>query len=239
MPREVVIDAHCHAGHGDGLSHPSDTHASLARYLPRARAAGIDKTVLLAAFHSDYAVANAEVASIVASDPSRFYAFAFVHPDRDRGRVASLVRGFSGIKAHGYDGKLTREVCEVARAYRMPVLYDVFGDAGIAELLASEYPDVAFVFPHLGSYAGDWKTHRALIDILVRHPNAHTDTSGVRDFDLLVECVQRAGAHKVLFGSDGPQNHPGVELAKVELLRLPPRSRALVLGGNYLRLAGR
>ena len=235
----MVIDAHCHAGHGDGLTGPWDTNASLDRYLPRARAAGIDRTVLLAAFHSDYAVANREVLSIVASDPARFLAFAFVHPQRDAGRVASMVRGFDGIKAHGHDGRLTREICEVARAHRMPVLYDVFGDVSIAELAASEYPDVAFVFPHLGSYAGDWKAHRGLIDVLARHPNAHTDTSGVRDFDLLVETVERAGPHKVLFGSDGPQNHPGVELAKVRLLGLAPDARRLVEGGNLLRLVSR
>jgi predicted TIM-barrel fold metal-dependent hydrolase len=245
VPRDPVIDAHCHAGKGDGLTGPWDTDASLVRYLPRARAAGIDRTVLLAAFHSDYAVANRGVADIVASDPDRFLGFAFVHPDRDRGRVDAMVGtavreyGFVGIKAHRHDGRLTREVCEVARKYRLPVLYDVFGDVTIAELVAPEYPDVAFVFPHLGSFPDDWKVQRALIDVIARHPNAHTDTAGVRNFDLIVEAIERAGAHKVLFGSDGPQLHPGVELAKVRLLGLAPAAERLVLGGNLLRLISR
>ena len=54
----MIIDCHVHAGTGDGLTGPWDTRADLARYLQRARAAGIDRSVLFAAFHSDYAIAN-------------------------------------------------------------------------------------------------------------------------------------------------------------------------------------
>ena len=73
----------------------------------------------------------------------------------------------------------------------------------------------------------------------MRHPNIYTDTSGVRRFDLLEQAVRRAGARKVLFGSDGPWLHPAVELAKVRALELPPDDEALVLGGNFLRLTSR
>jgi predicted TIM-barrel fold metal-dependent hydrolase len=51
-----------------------------------------------------------------------------------------------------------------------------------------------------------------------------------------VQAVKRGGAHKVLFGSDGPWLHPGVELHKIRLLRLPPQQEAFVLGQNLLRL---
>src|SRR3712207_7327629 len=37
--------------------------------------------------HSDYALANRAVARIVAADRARRLGFAFVHPERDRGRV--------------------------------------------------------------------------------------------------------------------------------------------------------
>ncbi|TQM36851.1 amidohydrolase family protein [Pseudonocardia cypriaca] len=240
----TIVDCHCHAGTGDGLTGPWDTSAPLRSYLRRADVAGIDRTVLFAPFHSDYAVANREVARIVATDP-RFLGFAFVHPERDRGRVAAMVgeavsvHGFCGIKAHRHDGRLTREVCEVALRYRLPLLYDVMGDIAPLELYATEYPGVAFVVPHLGSFADDWRAQRAFLDLLARHPNVHTDTSGVRRFDLLVEAVRRGGARKVLFGSDGPWLHPGVELAKVHALGLPDHQEQLVLGGNLLRLVSR
>jgi uncharacterized protein len=238
----VIIDCHCHAGKGDGLTGPWDTAAPLAKYMRWARAAGIDRTILFAAFHSDYAIANREVARIVASRPDRFYGFAFVNAERDRGRIGQLVRtavveyGFVGIKVHRYDARLSREICEVARAFRVPVLYDPIGEVSIVELVATEYPDVTFIIPHMGSFSDDWRAQHTMIDYLVRHPNVYVDTSGVRRFELLQEAIQRAGAQKILFGSDGPWLHPGVELAKVKLLGLSPADLRLVLGENLLRI---
>ena len=241
----MIIDCHCHAGKGDGLTGPWDTAAPLENYLRWAAKAGISRTAIFAAFHSDYAVANREVARIVASRPQRFYGLAFVHPARDRGRVRDLVQtaveqyGFVGIKVHRYNSRLTREICDVARAFALPILYDPIGEVSIVELVATEYPDVAFIIPHMGSFSDDWRAQHTLIDYLVRHPNVYTDTSGVRRFELLEQAVQRAGAHKILFGSDGPWLHPGVELEKVRVLGLSPADEELVLGGNFLRLISR
>lgn len=238
----MIIDAHCHAGQGDGLTGPWDTAAPLGKYLRRAAQAGIDRTVLFAAFHSDYAIANRAVARIAARNPDRFYSFAFVHAVHDRGRVYNLIKiavrqyAVCGVKVHRHDARITREICETARAFALPILYDVMGEVSVIELLATEYPDVNFIIPHLGSFADDWRAQQAFIDPLARHPNIYTDTSGVRRFDLLEQAVARAGAHKILFGSDGPWLHPGVELAKVYALNLSPPDRALVLSDNFLRL---
>jgi predicted TIM-barrel fold metal-dependent hydrolase len=238
----MIIDSHCHAGQGDGLTGPWDTDAPLGDYLRWADEAGIGRTVLFAAFHSDYAAANRGVARIVAARPDRFWGYAFVHAARDAGRVAALVReaverlGFRGIKVHRHDARITREVCEAARAWRLPVLYDVMGEVSAVELLAPQYPDVTFIIPHLGSFADDWRAQTAMIDHLVRWPNVYTDTSGVRRFDILQRAVRRAGARKFLFGSDGPWLHPGVELEKVRALRLPPEQERLITSGNLLRL---
>lgn len=240
----VIIDCHCHAGPGDGLTGPWDTRAPLDKHLARARAAGISRTVIFAAFHSDYAVANRIVARIVAARPDLFWGFAFVHARRDKGRIGALVQeavllhGFRGIKLHRYDARISREVCEVAAAWRLPVLYDPMGEVATVDLVAEEYPGVRFIIPHLGSFADDWRAQRGLIDILVRRENVFADSSGVRRFDLLEEAVRRAGARKLLFGSDGPWLHPGVELAKIDALGLEAADRARVLGFNLLRLLG-
>src|SRR4030095_5114981 len=145
---KMIIDCHCHAGKGDGLTGPWDTNAPLENYLQRASRAGINQTVLSAAFHSDYQLANREVARIVRSRPNRFYGFAFVNARNDRGRVRPLVAdavnsfGLVGIKLHRHDAAITREVCESAREFRLPVLYDVVGQVSVVELIAEEYPDV-------------------------------------------------------------------------------------------------
>jgi hypothetical protein len=238
----MIIDSHCHAGKGDGLTGPWDTDAPLGAYLARARRAGIDRTVLFAAFSSDYRSANEQVGGIVSSHPGRLSGYAMVNAGRDAGRIRRVVGeavagwGACGIKIHRHDARITREVCETALSFRLPVLYDVMGETSAIELVAAEYPGVAFIVPHLGSFADDWRAQRVMIDVLARHRNVYTDTSGVRRFDLLAEAVRRAGPHKVLFGSDGPWLHPAVELSKVLALRLPARQQRLVLAGNWLRL---
>jgi uncharacterized protein len=238
----MIIDCHCHAGKGDQTTAPWNTDAPIEPYLRRARAAGINKTVVFGPFHSDYSVANAQVARIVARYPKRLIGFAFVHAARDAGRIFQMVERavkrwrFRGIKLHGYQAMPTREVCEVARAFRLPLLADVVGRAEVVDMLAPQYPDVTFIIPHLGSFADDWRAHQRVIEQLVRYPNVYTDTSAVRRFDYIVEAIHRAGARKVLFGSDGPWLHPGLELHKIRLLRLPPAQEALILGGNALRL---
>ena len=55
--------------------------------------------------------ANEEVGRIVAGRPGRFFGFAFVHAERDRGRILPMVRravddfGFCGIKVHRHDAR--------------------------------------------------------------------------------------------------------------------------------------
>src|SRR5690606_37901905 len=53
---------------------------------------------------------------------------------------------------------------------------------------------------------------------------------------ILAEAVRRAGAGKILFGSDGPWLHPGLELAKVRALKLRPAEERQILGQTLLRL---
>lgn len=237
-----IIDCHCHYGPGDGLNGPWDTRADLSRFLRWSEEAGIRQTNLFPAFHSDYAQANAHVARLVNRLPDRFFGFAFIHPERDAGRVPAMVRQavqqyhFCGIKVHRHDARITREICETARSWALPVLYDPTGEVSTIELVATEYPDVNFIIPHLSSFADDWKAQLNFIPLLERHANVFTDTSGVRRFDLLEMAVRRAGPHKILFGSDGPWLHPGVELEKIFALHLPAEAEALVVGGNFLRL---
>jgi predicted TIM-barrel fold metal-dependent hydrolase len=151
-------------------------------------------------------------------------------------RQAVLGWGFRGVKVHGHDALPTREVCDAARKLRVPILVDVFGQPQAAEMFASQYPEVPFIVPHFGTFADDWRVIRQVIDLIARRANVYADTSGVRQFDLIREAVERAGPRKILFGSDGPWLHPGLELHKIRLLGLPPGPESLILGGNIRRL---
>jgi predicted TIM-barrel fold metal-dependent hydrolase len=238
----MIIDCHCHAGKGDIMTAPWNTAAPLGAYLRRARSAGIKRTVVFPVFQSDYPTGNRDLARLVASLPSRLIGFAMVHAGRNAGQVRDMVQeavlrhGFRGVKVHGSEHMPTREVCEAVREFKVPLLVDVAGKAHVIDMFAPEYPDVSFIIAHLGSFADDWRAHERVVEQLIQYPNVYADTSGVRRFDYLVKAVKRAGPHKVLFGSDGPWLHPGVELYKIRMLGLPVGYERLILGGNATRL---
>jgi len=241
----VIIDCHCHAGEGDRMTVPWNTNAPIKPYLRRARAAGIDKTIVCAAFNSDYFKANTRVARIIAQHPDRLVGFAFVHATRDAGRIRSMLEcavrnwGFRGIKVHGHEAMPTREVCDAARRLKLPMLVDVTSRAEVIDMLAPEYQDVNFIVAHLGSNTDNFRAHQQVVDQIARYSNVYTETSGVRLYDYVVRAVRKAGCRKILFGSDGPWSHPGVEIQKIRLLGLSREDEALILGGNILRLLRR
>ena len=144
----MIVDCHCHAGIGDGLTGPWDTAARIGPYLRRAAQAGIDRTVLFAAFHSDYTAGEPRGRShrrepgATASTASHSCIPSATAAASARSCETAVGRyGFCGIKVHRHDARITREVCEVARAFDLPVLYDVMGEVSVVELLAREYPD--------------------------------------------------------------------------------------------------
>ncbi len=238
----MIIDCHCHAGKGDGLTGPWDTRAGLGEYIKQADQYGIHKTVLFSAFHSNYTIANEAVAKIVLRNRDRFYGFAFVHAERDAGSVFQLVKTaveqykFCGIKVHKYDARISREICSVAHHFSLPVLYDPMGEVPTIEMIAKEYPQVNFIIPHLSTFSDDWRAQREFITVLERRPNIFCDLSGVRRFDVITEALERGGSHKILFGSDGPWLHPGVELEKIRALPLDEMERENIFSRNFLKL---
>jgi predicted TIM-barrel fold metal-dependent hydrolase len=235
----VIIDCHCHLGPGVGLALPGPD--PFARYLTRARAAGIAQSVAFSGFHPDYAAANVVVARAVAASRGRLVGFACIHAARDAGRVAWMAyqaarMGLRGLKVHRRDARITREICVAARRLRWPVLYDPMGEAAVVDDISGSFPDVRFIVPHLGSFDDDVRAQLAVIEVVARRANVWVDTSAVKVFDVLVRALDRLGPGKLIFGSDGPWLHPWLELAKVRALGLAPGDERDVLGGNASRL---
>ena len=187
-------------------------HRGAARWLPAPlRRAGIARSVLFPAFHSDYAVANREIARMVRARPDRFYGFAFVTP-ADRGRIRALIREAVdlGLAASRCTGTMPASPAKSARppGFRCPCSTTSMGETAPAELLARRVPDVDFIIPHLGSFADDWAAQAALIRCWRAPQSLHRHLRRA-PFRSAGRAVRAAGAAKVLFGSDGPWLHPG------------------------------
>lgn len=60
-----------------------------------------------------------------------------------------------------------------------------------------------------------------------------------RGQDFWRKSFNQAGPEKILFGTDAPWLHPGVELSKIWQLRLkhPEQDLQKILSGNFLKLA--
>jgi predicted TIM-barrel fold metal-dependent hydrolase len=71
-----------------------------------------------------------------------------------------------------------------------------------------------------------------------RHPNIVLETSAMPYPAKIREAVERIGAARVIFGSDGPVSSPVLERDKVMIAGLTPEDTALVLGENAAQLLG-
>ncbi len=78
-----------------------------------------------------------------------------------------------------------------------------------------------------GSSPADMEASAAAADM----DNFFLETS-LGNFMHIQETVKKAGASKVIFGSEYPLSHPAVELKKVLLLEITEREREKILGEN-------
>ena len=238
----MIIDSHVHAGSSDTLRHSYDTFEDIRVSLRRMDECGIDKAVILPIGDDGFERHNRETAEIVGQHPDRLVGYAKVSQKQDAGRVEQMLRvafeklGLRGLKLHGDP---TREIMEVMNHYRKPILADVYGEVYGLRYVAEQYPAVPIIIAHMGKFLGFDGAMRQTVLWLVRtYPNLYFDTSSVDEHEWLERTVAEGLAHKMIFGSDGPDLHCGVELARIRFLHLAAEQEAMVLGGTIARLLG-
>ncbi len=238
----MIIDSHVHAGYSDALLHSWDTFEDIQVSLKRMDEHGIDRAIVLPIGSDNYDIHNRQTAEIVARYPKRLLGYAKLSQRQDAGRVEPLLReafeklGLVGLKLHGHPN---REIMEVMARYNKPVLADVFGDVYPLRYVAEQYPSVPIIIAHMGKFLGfDGAMRQATLWLVRTYPNVYFDTSSVCEHEWLERTVAEGLSHKMIFGSDGPALHCGVELSRVKMLNLPKDREAMVLGGTIARLLG-
>jgi predicted TIM-barrel fold metal-dependent hydrolase len=242
----MVIDCLAQVGSGETWQAPKrQVNYTPEQILDRTQEAGIDRLCIMAPRNPSYEKSNREVARVCEKYPDKFIGFAVHSPQREAGRIrAALVAEVKSLGLRGLrvDGHPTREVLEVSAELGIPVIYypDESGGAGPARryhMIATAYPTVNFILPHLGSYRSRrWWAHIEAIDLCKRYPNVHLETSGIAYLKYLIRAAKELPAEKMLFGSCAPELDPRVEIYSVRLLKLSTAQEAEVLGGNIQRL---
>ena len=128
----------------------------------------------------------------------------------------------------------TREVCDAAREFGLPVIVDVAGKAHVIDMFAPEYPDDdRFIVAHIGSFADDWRAHERVVEQMAPLSQRIGRYVGRPAVRLSRAGDQTRGTEQAASGArTGPWLHPELELHKIRLLGLSRRAQALVLGGN-------
>jgi predicted TIM-barrel fold metal-dependent hydrolase len=151
---------------------------------------------------------------------------------------------FRGIKLHPLlDGYHPNEpfvwpFLELLIERDLPVLVHcgtpIFTEPWSIEELITRYEDAKVILGHMGH------TNIVYIDgaiaVASRHPNVWLETSGQPMSSKILEAVEKVGADRVMYGSDGPFHHPKVEQLKVQLSGLDETRLADVMHNTAQRL---
>ena len=213
--------------------------------------AGVDKAAVMTL--TDLPGMNPRGLELIAeacdSFPGRLYGFARLNPgmldaSKDLLKAAITELGFKGLKLHPVStlqhpgGESTIELIRLAGELGVPTLFHC-GDEpmttplSIAEA-AEACPDSTIILGHMGGY---FHVDEAL-DVADRYTNIVLETSAMPYPAKIRTAVERIGAERVIFGSDGPVASPVLELQKVVIAELGERDAALVMGGNAQALLG-
>lgn len=181
--------------------------------------------------------------------PSRLIPYARLNPHADNAALlleeAILDLGMKGLKIHqegvtaaAHHGSIVRLVKKAAE-FNAPILLHS-GDEPLSlpqqfASLAEEAPEATIILAHLGGYH---HTDDA-IRVCEKYENLLVDTSACPYPHKIKEAIERLGAHRVLFGSDGPGCNPKLELQKIMRLGLSEDEQRLVLHDNIASILER
>jgi predicted TIM-barrel fold metal-dependent hydrolase len=241
----VIIDAHLHVDDIPVLGWKLAAADCVRRLDETGIAWGVVMTIVDAPEVNPQALEL--IAEACAAFPGRLEAFARIHPWYGDESVALLERaigelGFKGLKLHPVTtiahpaGDETLRLIRAAAAHNAPTLFHC-GDEPLTTpfaiaLAAEACPEATIILGHMGGYfhADD------AIAAAERHPNLVLETSAMPYPGKICEAVERIGAERVLYASDGPACSPRIEVEKVRLAGLAPEAEQLVLGANAQRL---
>lgn len=260
--QSLVVDSDAQIGTGETWDTPfRPVDYKVEAILARSAEAGIDRSCVMAPRNQMYEAPNKQVARLCAKNPEKLIGLAVHSPQRETGHLRRMLveevksMGLKGVRS---DGHPTRELLDVVAELNIPVIYypDRSAPTRVANsnasapqqapglfqsyfMMATAYPSVKFIMPHLGSFGtAVWWAHVEAIDLVKRFPNVYVGTSGVISHKYLEMATRELSAERIIFGSSAPELDPRVEIFAVKLLKLPESSKALVLGGNMQRLLG-
>ena len=233
----LKIDAHSHAGEGAAKW-------SGQQDVDRMDTIGVVKTVIFpfteGFFH------NEDIPKYVAENPDRLIPFCSVNPWNFHTAADELEKcykeGFKGLKLHptlcGFrlsDHKLVDPLFEITQTYGGVII--VHGSADLYncplefDRMARRFPKVPLLMAHCGFF---WEWELA-IELAMENDNLYLETSRVPGFETS-KIIEKLGAEKVIWGTDGPFCDYEWEYKKIERYAKTEHDFDMIMGGNIANL---
>lgn len=254
----AAIDVHGHYGiYTDGKSELGDwcMSATAAEVAQRGRKLNIEFTVvssllsLLPRFGADASAGNDEASRLVPVTPGLLQ-WVVINPLQPK-TYEQAARALKsphcvGVKIHpeehGYHiGRFGREIFDFCAPYKTVILthsgeYNSMPDDFIP--FADEHPELSLILAHIGCSSDGEPGRQVRAVTKSRHGNIYADTSSSRSvYPKLIEwAVQEAGVEKVLFGTDTPLYHIGMQRARIEHADLTFVQKRKILRDNAWEL---
>ncbi|MBQ2955506.1 MAG: amidohydrolase family protein [Clostridia bacterium] len=239
-----IIDAHNHLG--PYFNFPVYRQGSAESMLERADTMGVSKICVSAhaAIGPNMVWGNDEAERAAAYCPERVFAYVGVKPCSEREMLDEIekrfaAKGFIGLKLHpGLHGVQVADnsyipAIEYAEKHSLPVLIHTWSHADVSDLdgLSTRFASVPFIIAHMGG-APDVLDHA--LDVMRRRENVFGDTAlSYAPHGSIEYAVKKAGAEKVIFGTDMPFYDPVFTLARVVCADIRESEIEKIVGLNF------
>jgi uncharacterized protein len=244
----MIIDSHTHADEFEPFGW-MDPPEKLIDLMDEAK---IDKSVIMT--YCDAPVLKEDgikyIAEAVKKFPDRLIGYARLHPQLKGKAIAMLEEAvldlnFKGLKLHPesltthpyHDAMIA--IIKKAGELNIPTLFHCGDDSMSLPLqiarTAERCPDSKIILGHMG---GIFHVDDA-IKMAEKYENLYLETSAMPYPNKIREAVNRIGAERVVFASDGPPANPELELRKLKYANLTERENQLITGESIYQLLER
>ena len=242
----MLIDAHCHFGHGPDFPIIRPTAASLVASMDRLGVL-LSCVSSIPAIFGDAEHGNALVAEGIREYPDRIFGYFVVdvgYPEKVAAQLAGAkAAGFKGLKVWSYGARPGlpynhpnyAPVFAFANEHAMPVLAHVFGpELDELEGYFRRFPRIRWLLAHVGSAELE-----KYIRVAREHPKVYVELCLSACPRGLVEHLVAAGLEdKVIWGSDAVFLDQASQLGRVRFAQIPLEAKRKILGLNAARALG-
>ena len=242
-----IIDSHTHVDEFEAFGW-FDPPEAIIELMDEA---GIEKAIAMT--YADAPVLKADALRYIHNAckkyPDRLIPYARINPHAENAAAlleeALVDLEMKGLKIHqesvtaaAHHDSIIRLVKKAAR-FDAPSLFHS-GDEALSlpqqfTKLAEAAPEATVILAHMGGYH---HTEDA-IRVCEKYENLLVDTSACPYPDKIKEAIERLGAHRVLFGSDGPGCNHKLELQKIRRIGLSEKEERMVLHDNIASILER